>query len=359
MSQQLITERQLSGIRLSQGNALSLARGISAGMKNPKRLLHLLTWILQNTWMQPTHLLKSLILTPRSLDIFTHLEKEQPEIVHLNLGHYPCLVGHLVQSHLPHIPVTISLAAYDLLTRYGGSTPVAQRAVMVRTLALANVEVVSRTFGIPSEHITVIYDGIDLTQSNQAIQQHKKVKYRIVTACKLVKTKGVDDALKVFRKVLDKLPNASLVILGDGPERQRLKMLSQELNIDHAVDFRGHVNHDSLFKEMAQAEVFLFMSRYAPERLPNVVKEAIACNCLCVVTRTLGIEELLEHDKHGYVVGQHDIDSAANYVLCGFEDTERYQRMTQEACRHLQSKFAHDKIIALYNHHWRRILDNR
>jgi glycosyltransferase involved in cell wall biosynthesis len=239
---------------------------------------------------------------------------------------------------------------------YGGSAPVAQKADMVRTLAEVNVEHISKAFGVPDDRITVLYDGVDLSRFHNTNLLEKKIKKRIVTAGRLIPSKGTDDTIKVFSRVLKRWPDASLVVLGDGPELERLQTLAESLAIQQAVTFKGHVSHEEVFEEMSQAEIFLFMSKKSSERLPNVVKEAIGCRCLCVTTETPGIEELLVNGKHGYLVAQGDVESATQYIDSAFSDSSIVQSMTQSAYHQLENKFDLERIMAQYREQWEHLV---
>jgi colanic acid/amylovoran biosynthesis glycosyltransferase len=149
-------------------------------------------------------------------------------------------------------------------------------------------------------------------------------------------------------------PDATLVILGDGRELQTLKALAKALAIDHAVSFKGHVNHHAVFRELLTAEVFLFMSTKSSERLPNVVKEAMGSRCVCVATNTPGIEELLVHGKEGFVVPQGDVETAARFIEQAFADAAQREVMVEAAHLHVKEDFDLERIMVRYCEHWRR-----
>jgi colanic acid/amylovoran biosynthesis glycosyltransferase len=353
----LVKERNLIDISLTYGGYFEILKGLGVAVSRPLVLFHLLGYIWRTTHKKPEHLLKSLVLMPRIMGLFSRLEKESPDVIHLYWGHYPSLVGYLVQSYLPHIVLSISLSSYDLQMEYGGSGPVARRADMVCTHAKVDVESINRAFGIPAEQVNVIYNGIDLGHIENLTGGLNKIRRRIVTVGRLVSLKAMGDVLTVFAKVLPRWPEASLVILGDGPELERLKDQARDLKIDHAVDFRGHVTHDEVFIEMAKAELLLFMSR--TERLPNVVKEAIACRCICVVTKTPGLDELLVHCEHGYVMEQGAYEDAAGYINSVFEDGSAVRNMTESAYRHLTGNFNITHTIAQYVEKWRDLISEK
>lgn len=366
-SERLLRERSLDGLDLTHSSRSAIFRGLGVGLRRPKLLVGLLRWILSHSWKKPRHLMASLMLVPRSLDLFAGLEYERPDVVHIYWGHYPSLVGYLVLEHLPDVKVSVSLGAYDLEKRYGGSGEVGRRAHFVRTLAQVNVERIGDYFDIPSDRITVIHDGIDLQRlhsNGSAIAPEAptgstkpatgKVAKRIVTAGRLTVRKGMIDVLSVFKNVFEQHPDASLVFLGEGPERQRLQELSERWGLSEAVTFLGHVSHDRVFGELAKAEVFLFLSKGTGERLPNVVKEAMANQCVCVASNTTGMRELIPNDGYGFVVPIGSIEDATRRVLCALETPGLMDSVGRTAREHINSHFDLNEAVQQYICAWER-----
>ena len=108
--------------------------------------------------------------------------------------------------------------------------------------------------------------------------------------------------------MIKKLPPSSLTIVGGGPEKFNLKKISNYYNLDDLISFTGHISHENVFRFLSQSEIFLFLSVKASERLPNVVKEAMSVGCICVVSKTVGIEELIQDNINGYIVDPVDFN---------------------------------------------------
>jgi colanic acid/amylovoran biosynthesis glycosyltransferase len=351
----LITEQGVSKIRITHNSIRKSLEGLWVGLTHPLLLMNFTLWILKHAWKRPLNLFKSLILIPRSLQLFDTIQREKPDIIYLYWSHFPSLVGHLVQSRLPQVGVAISFVAHDVYypefdSKDSYTRSVARHADVVQTITMANIPNIER-YGIPKENILLCYHGVDF---NKIPLKKKKIKRRIVTAGRLIPEKGFEDVLVAFSQVLKLWPDASLVVLGDGPERQRLENLADSLAISHAVQFRGFVPHSEIFDEMAVAEVFLFMSQ--AERLPNVVKEAIACHCLCVVSHTPGIEELIQDQTHGYIIQQRDRDRATTAIHQVFSHPEKMVTMTELASQSLKAKFDLDIIIKKMMQNWQTAL---
>lgn len=359
MALTLTAERDLDGVRVTHGGKMAAIHGCGIAISRLGTLLQLLVFIMRHNWRRPEHMLKSLLLVPRAVQILSDLQAKRPDVVHLCWGHYPSLVGFLVQTYLPDVVVSVSLVAYDLEAEYGGTAPVADKADMIRTVASVNVQAIVDTYGVAPEAISVLYDGVDMRRFAGVSFAQKKVPRRIVTAARLIPSKSVNDVLEVFAKLVERWPDATLVVLGDGPEMGGLKAYARTLGIQELTTFRGHISHDVVFEEMAKAEVFLFMSRKSGERLPNVVKEAMGCRCLCIVTDTPGIQELVVDGKHGFVVPQGDVAGACQLAGRIFEDVAARKTMIDAAHRHLEANFDLQRIIAEYCERWQRLVRNK
>jgi colanic acid/amylovoran biosynthesis glycosyltransferase len=352
---QLVTERGLTDIWITHNSIINTIYGIWIGLTQPLLLISFILWILKHSWKRPINLFKSLILVPRSLQIYDLARRHNPDVVYLYWSHFPSLVGYLIQNRLPKIVVSISFVAHDIYEAEFDSKDsytgiVARNADLIQTITRANIPAIEK-YNILKEKIVLSYHGVDF---NKIPEKKEKVKRRIITAGRLIPNKGFDDVLKAFSQVLSDWSDASLVILGDGPERNNLESLANSLKISHAVEFRGFVSHNEIFEEMARAEVFLFMSK--AERLPNVVKEAMACHCLCVTSHTPGIEELVEDEVHGYIVQAGDIDSAVRQIHQAFLNPERMNQMSEIAYRHIKTSFDLDRIIKNLQEQWSKII---
>lgn len=184
-----------------------------------------------------------------------------------------------------------------------------------------------------------------------------RVARRVVTAGRLNRAKAMDRVLVAFSRIRQEWPDASLVVLGDGPERPHLVALAKQLGVMPAVTFRGFVSQDDLRHELATAEVFLFLSRI--ECLPNVVKEAMVSGCVCVVSKTPGIDELVEDTVTGFLVDQDDVEQAARRVAHVFQHPDQVAGLTAAAHRHVAAKFDVTQSMRNYRDAWAELLAAR
>jgi glycosyltransferase involved in cell wall biosynthesis len=289
-------------------------------LRHPILAMELVLCIFSKLLLSPRQLIKSLILVPKSVAIFEEIRQDKPDVVHLFWGHYPALVAWLIDRYLPTQKWSIALNAYDLWMNYPVTLSILPRAGFIRVISQANARELQHAIAAISE-LLVIPHGIDLQTFRESSTE--RILYRFFSAGRLVPKKNFLSVLKAFARFHCEHPNATLVLAGDGPDRGILVEFVATNNLQNAVQFLGHLPQKRLADELAKSEVFLFLSE--EEMLPNVVKEAMASGCICVVRRTPGIEELIESSDYGFVV-----DSDEQAIDC----TRAIFRMTQEErCR--------------------------
>lgn len=353
-NQQLIIERGLENIKISKSNSFSILKGILQFFHRPQVAIPLLLWCIKNSRFNINHFLKTLFLLPRTLDVFTQIEKTRPDVVHLFWGHYPAMVGFLVKRFCQRIRLSMFLGAYDLLTAFNGSWQVASKADVVWTHARCNLDRLENA-GIPGSKIVVWHRGIDLSLVPSCRDNHRPL--RIVTAGRLVSGKGFAFLIEAFSAIHRQCPEVELVLLGDGPERANLEKQVRGFGLERAVTFKGHVKHAQVFAEFSTSRVFLFCSQNPSERLPNVVKEAMACGCVCVVTPTPGIEELVRDTVTGFVVPK-DLQQIVLVVCRLLEDAALQQTIAANARQFIADAFNAETQIRGQLRRWQALVEH-
>jgi glycosyltransferase involved in cell wall biosynthesis len=120
----------------------------------------------------------------------------------------------------------------------------------------------------------------------------------IVTLAGLHAHKGIQDLIEAFAMVRKSVPDLSMHILGEGPERSRLKMQAARLNCDDCSYFEGFVEDPRSY--LAQADIFVLPSHR--EAFGLSLAEAREAGCAMIGTSVGGIPEVLERGRCGTLV---------------------------------------------------------
>lgn len=138
----------------------------------------------------------------------------------------------------------------------------------------------------------------------------------VLSAGRLVSPKDHATLLRAFAEVATMRP-ARLVLLGDGPQRDDLTKLAEELRIAHVVDFAGFQINPIAY--MSKAAVFVLSSEY--EGSPNVLIQAMACGTQVVSTDCpSGPREILEGGRWGRLVPVADMHALAAAIIAAIDN---------------------------------------
>ena len=166
----------------------------------------------------------------------------------------------------------------------------------------------------------------------------------LLWAGRLGKEKNLDFLLRVFEAVGRRVPDARLVMAGDGPELERL---CAECRANPRIAFTGRLERSELPHLYALADVFVFPS--TTDTFGMVVLEAQACALPAIVSDIGGPQELVTSGETGFVVRADDLDAWTAAVL-GILDLKRTDpgvlaRMRESAQSRAQNGFGWDRLI--------------
>jgi len=156
------------------------------------------------------------------------------------------------------------------------------------------------------EKITVLRNGVDLKlfqpSSRQAVRQRLNLnRPTILSVGHLIRRKGHDKVIKA----MSELPEAELLIIGDGEEELALRRLCESLELQSRVRFVGHVDQDALPDYYSAADVLVLAS--SREGWPNVLLEAMACGTPVVATPVWGSPEVVRKPEAGRVAEENSV----------------------------------------------------
>lgn len=187
---------------------------------------------------------------------------------------------------------------------------------------------------ICNREIIVIPNGIDLERFQNLSREEARNKLQIKADDKIIifvgslrPVKGVKYLIKAMKIVRQKEPNARLILIGNGEEKQDLVKLTGDLNLGNLITFVGQIPNEKVPEYMAASNVFVLPS--LSEGFPLVSLEAMACGLPIVVSRVCGLPEIVEDGKNGFLVESGNPEQIAEKVLLLLEDDELRERMSR------------------------------
>lgn len=165
------------------------------------------------------------------------------------------------------------------------------------------------------------------------------------------KVKRVADVVKVFAKIREKMP-AKLVLVGDGPERNKIEQMCRELGLCNDLHTMGKVN--DTIRVLSIADLFILPSQ--SESFGLAALEAMAAKTPVISTNTGGIPEVNINGVTGYMSDIGDVKDMAKNALLILKDDETLNRF-KEASFDQARKFDLSNILPQYESLYERVLN--
>ena len=227
------------------------------------------------------------------------------DVIHAH-GALPC--GHAARAigRKLGIPFVVSVHGLDVFSsnRAGSAGTGWRRRVSERVYGAAAAvicisERVRERLGTElSAKAQVVYNGVDVERFRQGTES--KSPMTVLSVGNLIPIKGHALLLRAFARVVELVPEACLEIFGEGPERENLTRLAEQLGIRSRVRLLGRKSREEIAGAMRSCAVFALPSSF--EGLGCVYLEAMASGKPAIGCQGQGIEEIIEHGNNGFLI---------------------------------------------------------
>ncbi len=211
------------------------------------------------------------------------------------------------------------------------------RAIFSRSLIKAKnvivpsqqLKVLCNGWGVKNYKLHVIGNSVDIAKFKPKNRPSRE--YDFVTVCRLVPWKGVAEIIKCALKL-----NASLLIIGDGPERENLQSMSS--GSKSRIDFLGSASREEVLEKLNSSRAFILNSSF--EATSYSLLEAMACGLPVIANENTGSEEIITNEVDGFLCGQGT----------GLRLQEAMSRMMDNSeLRDSMGLFAQQKVFDFYS----------
>lgn len=210
-----------------------------------------------------------------------------------------------------------------------------------------------RAFGCVQSQIDVIPNFVNLDEYQPASAECSGLApegHRIIThVSNFREVKRVKDVVRVFARIRRALP-ATLLMIGDGPERDDAEREARTLEVGDDVRFLGRL--DSVASLLQASDLFLLPSQ--SESFGLAALEAMACGAPVVATNTGGLPEVIVDGETGILEPAGSVEAMARRAIALLRDPARHQQM-REAAVAAAREFSADRIVPQYEALYERI----
>jgi glycosyltransferase involved in cell wall biosynthesis len=203
-------------------------------------------------------------------------------------------------------------------------------------------------FGVKADKIIVIPNGIDSSSYQQETtgngSEMTSTEHNAVFIGRLVFYKNIQTVIRAFRKVIAVIPDAKLIIIGEGPFKEELH--KEAATIEENVVFTQRVAHEDKVKRIAESSFMVFPSLI--EGFGIAIIEGFACKKTVLVSDIRPMSDIVKDNHSGFLIPPFDEEEWANKMIYLFKNIEQQKRMGENAYQEFRSKYEIHSIVAAY-----------
>ena len=303
-----------------------------------------------------------LALTSKMVDI---VQNEKLDVLHVHyaIPHASAayMAKQILRSRGIQIPVVTTLHGTDitLVGKDASFEPVVTFSINQSdgvTSVSADLRRETYEYFAIEKDITVIPNFIDLHRFKKQEKSHFRAAIApdgeklLIHTSNFRTVKRVEDVLRIFVGVREKIP-AKLLLVGDGPDRNRMEKLARDLDVHRDLRFLGKL--EAVEEVLSVSDLFLMPSEN--ESFGLAALEAMACEVPVVSTNAGGIPELNVHGVTGMLSEIGDVADMVKNALYVLDD-EHLPRF-KAAARARAEEFAVENIVPKYEECYQRAIE--
>lgn len=238
-------------------------------------------------------------------------------------------------SHLQNVTNMVSYPLVDALVANSASTRESLRRYERPLLARSRVE--------------AIYNGVDLDRiaagRTRTDVPDLSPGPTVVTAATLTAQKNLEPLVRAMALVRNRVPDANLVVVGDGPRRERLEAVAADAGVADAVTFLGYLpEREQVYAVLDRCDVFAVTSRY--EGFCNAAVEAMACGLPVVASNIDVLREVFDG-------GGRFVDHTSPRLIAGelsrlLVDDRQRTELGETAAERARTRFSLERCARAY-----------
>jgi glycosyltransferase involved in cell wall biosynthesis len=275
-------------------------------------------------------------------------------IVHLNTS----LDARAYWRDLAYLVVARLCGARVLYQLHGGALPLqffARSRVLTAFLrgtlqlpdaivVLAQAELEAYRKFVPGQQVLACPNGIDCTDYAKfaRVRSDAAAPLKLVYVGRLVREKGLYDALHGLKLAHARGARAQVVLVGSGPEEAQLRRFAEELGLAADVSFVKPAFGESKIKLLSDADV-LILASYR-EGLPYALLEAMAAGTPAITTRVGAIPDVVTDGVHGLLIPPRDPEAIARAIGRLAADRDLLARMSAACRSRIAGRFSMERL---------------
>lgn len=274
----------------------------------------------------------------------------RPEIVHAHDPHAVAMAALALSFSAPTPrPALVASRRVDFHLQAHSFSRWKYRQVDLFIAASEAIRHVLEKDGIPPRRVVIVHDGIDVAKIQRlpAIDVHAEFWLPhgapvLANVAALVPHKGQKFLVDAMPHVLGEVPDARLIIFGEGELRAELEHQVKAHRIEKHVLMPGF--REDVLQLMKSVDVFVMSS--VTEGLGSTILDAMAMKLPVVATRAGGIPEAVVHGRTGLLVPPGDARALAQAIVEVLKDAKLRQQMGEAGAARVSEQFGVGRLLS-------------
>lgn len=269
--------------------------------------------------------------------IADEIKQKKIEIIIGGFGNRPATAA-MILSMLTEIPFIFETHAYDLFVDFPFAKKKIETAKKIFTISNYNKKYLIDHFKCPASKIVIKRVSFNKDYCDQIYGKPKKENL-ILSVCRLVPIKGLENAIDAFKLVIRKRKDLKYMIIGGGPLKDQLLRKVERLSLGDKIFFLGDISNEQALDFIAQSTIVLLPSVIGDngdrDGIPTSLIEAMYLKTPVISSNVSGIPELVDDGVNGFLTEPGNISQIAEKIE---------ELLLDKALRVRMGEYAREKI---------------
>jgi glycosyltransferase involved in cell wall biosynthesis len=304
------------------------------------------------------------------------IRQNKIDIIHTNI-HSPIIVGSIL-AKVHNLPIVITI--HDILTsssrdywkKWAAQNNVSRISPIIgplfekitvkmpvdiiHTVSNASKDDILNFSARSSDNVVVIPNGINLNDYGD-LDSKKDYQNYVLFIGRLVYNKNLDVVISSFKEVTNKLPYAKLIVVGDGPMRDKWEKLVSNLHLDQNIEFTGYISHEKKIKLLAKCCALLLPSSI--EGFGLVLLEAFAMSKPVLVANVKPYDEIVDDGVDGFMISTNDPHKWSEKIIFVLSNKTICEDMGTKGRLKVENMFNIEQVINKVESLYRGLLESK
>jgi glycosyltransferase involved in cell wall biosynthesis len=214
-----------------------------------------------------------------------------------------------------------------------------------------------KKFGADEKNILVMHRGIN----NEIFAPHdysfNPEKPKIISTRSLFTEYKIDKLIEAFKTITESFPEASLTIIGDGPERKNLENLAGSLNLSKNIKFTGRLKTAEISMILAESDIYI--SLIDTEGLSSSLLEACACGTIPIAADIPASRAVIQNNENGILINDLSPKETGEIICQAIKDDNLRAKCRKNNPEIISEKFSRKNNLKKFLDKYQELIEEK